>query len=528
MWFYLYQECRGGILADSNENNFIQVLSFINGLCLPKLIFKSLIITNSSEISKWSNYCSKLAPNVNLFEINGKMKLNEMESISIQGGIVITSYQMLSNNVDLFIGKENGFISNDKFDSSIWDIIVCDEAHQLKDPNTQRYKAIFQLKSNFNLLLTNMPIIESLKDLYSLFDMINEKDLFTSNNEFKINFEIPINKASFKRATLEDKENAMKAKEKLKKIISSRYLCRKTADLSDFKSRTPFKTPLKTQENSKLANKLTNSSNKIMEVDQKINFATKPKKIEKKPVKKFNINLIEDEDVENVENNDNFNLEPDLRLDFSSSNSIDRSPTKIVKNKFEIPIIKPKFDKKPIKKFNINLIEDEDDEDEFNKWETQNTQNSNELNLSIESSSNSSVESASNFDYDEINKVDENNLIFGDNFVRNKLSTHLVFDFINSNIFDSKLPNLQIKWRSTKNYAGVYHHNDKSITLSKTFLVNNSKLFSTLAHEMSHAAAHIIDNCYNDQHGPVWLKWMRIGKSKFPNLIETSRCHSYK
>lgn len=102
-----------------------------------------------------------------------------------------------------------------------------------------------------------------------------------------------------------------------------------------------------------------------------------------------------------------------------------------------------------------------------------------------------------------------------------------LFEELNRVIFGAKLSKLPLVWRKMKNCAGIYHLKDSSITLSKTLLTNSSRLTSTLAHEMAHAATHLLDGCPNDRHGPVWQKWARIGHARYPTVVTGSVYHNY-
>jgi hypothetical protein len=102
-----------------------------------------------------------------------------------------------------------------------------------------------------------------------------------------------------------------------------------------------------------------------------------------------------------------------------------------------------------------------------------------------------------------------------------------LFSELNSVIFASRLPQLTLVWRQMKNCAGIYHTKDSSITLSKTLLTSSARLTSTLAHEMAHAATHLLDKSPNDGHGAVWQKWARIGHARYPTVVTGSVYHNY-
>ena len=65
-----------------------------------------------------------------------------------------------------------------------------------------------------------------------------------------------------------------------------------------------------------------------------------------------------------------------------------------------------------------------------------------------------------------------------------------------------------------------------SIELSSKVLDSYDRLRKTLAHELCHAAAWIIDHEAQPPHGKTFFKWGMRVKRRFPDL-EITRCHTY-
>ena len=61
----------------------------------------------------------------------------------------------------------------------VWDLIVVDEAHRLKNAATQAYQFVSQLSSRFCLMLTATPVQNSLFELYNLASLLQEGVLGT-------------------------------------------------------------------------------------------------------------------------------------------------------------------------------------------------------------------------------------------------------------------------------------------------------------------------------------------------------------
>jgi SNF2 family DNA or RNA helicase len=91
--------------------------------------------------------------------------LNDLKSSMVEASqqvhnIFLTSYE--------FLQKEIIF-----FSQSIWENIVLDEAHIIKNPHSSLSKAIFSLKCSFKIVLTGTPVQNQVKQQYfSITDFI--------------------------------------------------------------------------------------------------------------------------------------------------------------------------------------------------------------------------------------------------------------------------------------------------------------------------------------------------------------------
>jgi hypothetical protein len=131
---------------------------------------------------------------------------------------------------------------------------------------------------------------------------------------------------------------------------------------------------------------------------------------------------------------------------------------------------------------------------------------------------------------------------------------------INKRAFGNKLPKIPIKWRKSSTYVGLFSkvrcgtsgisansflpsrlnrfpimyqklvdgQKTYCITLSRNYIVNPQMLLETLAHEMAHACAAIIDQDDDrSHHSPVWWKWARIAMAAYSQKIKiTVKCNT--
>ena len=78
--------------------------------------------------------------------------------------VIITTYGIVEANISDFLGV---------LDRIYWDYVIRDVGHQIKNPSTQQHKVCQKIARNVKthrLLLTETPIQNNLKELWSLFD----------------------------------------------------------------------------------------------------------------------------------------------------------------------------------------------------------------------------------------------------------------------------------------------------------------------------------------------------------------------
>lgn len=157
----------------------------------------SLVVSPSSLTLNWQNEVKKFAQELKTLVIRGNLseRKRQIEQIE-QYDLVITSYDLLKRDIDLYLEKDYSFR-----------YIIADEAQYLKNSNTQNAKAIKKLKADTRYALTGTPIENSLAELWSIFDFIMPGYLFTYK-KFKTLYETPI-----------VKEESQEAMEKLRMLI---------------------------------------------------------------------------------------------------------------------------------------------------------------------------------------------------------------------------------------------------------------------------------------------------------------------
>ena len=163
-WLWLLYSLKlGGCLADDmGLGKTIQLLSL---LLLIKYQNKKtsphLLIVPASLIGNWQSEAQRFSPGLNILVAHSSMdktkQLSQLTAEQIANyDVVITTYAYLSRLPVLH--------------ELSWDVVVLDEAQQIKNPGSKQTRAVKNLKSRVRFSLTGTPIENRLGDLWSLFD----------------------------------------------------------------------------------------------------------------------------------------------------------------------------------------------------------------------------------------------------------------------------------------------------------------------------------------------------------------------
>jgi SNF2 family DNA or RNA helicase len=154
----------------------------------------TLVVAPTSVCMNWEQEAGRFAPTLNLRTLSNMDNRKEVVSSLSRRDILITSYTLLQQEVELL-------------ETVAWQTLILDEAQSIKNAATKRSKAAMRLKAKFRLITTGTPIENHLGELWNLFNFINP-GLLGSFKQFNARFGIPIEKHSDRTA-----------KRQLKKLI---------------------------------------------------------------------------------------------------------------------------------------------------------------------------------------------------------------------------------------------------------------------------------------------------------------------
>lgn len=177
----------GGILADDmGLGKTLQVIAFLvsewqqaereENADMPV----SLIVCPASLVYNWKSELERFAPELPVYVAAGTSgaRMFALEQIKLDGGVLITSYDLLRRDISLYEQME-------------FDCQIIDEAQYIKNHTTQGARAVKTVRSAFRLALTGTPVENRLSELWSIFDYLMPGFLY-GYTRFREELEAPI------------------------------------------------------------------------------------------------------------------------------------------------------------------------------------------------------------------------------------------------------------------------------------------------------------------------------------------------
>jgi len=203
---WLYSNFRKGlglcIADDMGLGKTIQVISFILKLKEEKRLKNPvLVVCPTTLVGNWQKECQKFAPTLNVSIYYG----SERRLILKNKDVVITTYGILRRDLE-------------KFKDIKWELLIIDEAQNIKNPSTEQTKAVKSLNASSYIAMSGTPVENRLTELWSIFDFTIRGYLWNLS-KFTRDYAIPIER-------YRDKNQI----EKLKKITAPFLLRRLKID----------------------------------------------------------------------------------------------------------------------------------------------------------------------------------------------------------------------------------------------------------------------------------------------------------
>jgi superfamily II DNA or RNA helicase len=174
-----------------------------------------LVVMPTSVLLNWQQELRRFAPALTVKVLNMGDRRQLVERAGA-GDVVLSTYGLLVTETELTASRN-------------WATIVLDEAHTIKNRDTQTSKGAMQLKGDFRLLLTGTPLQNHLSEIWNLFQFANP-GLLGSYQQFTDRFITPIER------------NHDNERQRLLRRMLSPFLLRRTKE--DVLSELPEKTEI--------------------------------------------------------------------------------------------------------------------------------------------------------------------------------------------------------------------------------------------------------------------------------------------
>jgi SNF2 family DNA or RNA helicase len=149
---------RSCLLADDmglgKTLQIITVISYLKNRNNKKNKPNILIIVPVTLMKNWEQEFNKFAPTISIFCYDKKNR-NQLPDVDV----ILISYSLIVR--DIAIIKEMK-----------WFLVILDEAHNIKNYESVKFRAIFSLQTECKIVMTGTPLINNVNDLYSLFTFL--------------------------------------------------------------------------------------------------------------------------------------------------------------------------------------------------------------------------------------------------------------------------------------------------------------------------------------------------------------------
>ncbi len=147
----------GSILADDmGLGKTIQILA----LLAEKPNSKTLIVAPKSLVFNWINEAKKFTPHMKFYNHTGSQRNHSEADVHIKNSdAIVTTYQTFRMDIE-------------KFKDMTFDYLILDEAHYIKNSESQAYMACHLAQSKIKIALTGTPVENSISDLFSILSIV--------------------------------------------------------------------------------------------------------------------------------------------------------------------------------------------------------------------------------------------------------------------------------------------------------------------------------------------------------------------
>jgi len=143
----------GAVLADEmGLGKTLQILAAINSLPSSNPV---LVVSPTSVINVWESQAQRFYPEM---EVQALRSGTEIEEGFNGADLVVTSYGLLRRHAEAFLEPQ-------------WQGVICDEAQLVKNPRTQAWRVLADMRREWTICATGTPLENSLADLHAILSL---------------------------------------------------------------------------------------------------------------------------------------------------------------------------------------------------------------------------------------------------------------------------------------------------------------------------------------------------------------------
>ena len=226
----------GGVLGDDmGLGKTVQVSAFLSALFRAHAACTVLIVAPLSVVAQWQRelrtWTGGTACVCQFHGGSARERAAALDAVhygdgssrgnsSSTGRVLVTTYGMVQSQAEALAPP--GFV---------WDYVVLDEAHTIKNSATKIAQRVRLLRSTRRLLLTGTPITNNLQELWALMDYACAGALLGTHSAFRAEFEGPIIAGTDRHAGPYERELGERIAEKLRERIRPHFFRREKKDV---------------------------------------------------------------------------------------------------------------------------------------------------------------------------------------------------------------------------------------------------------------------------------------------------------
>jgi SNF2 family DNA or RNA helicase len=173
----------GACLADDmGLGKTIQLIAYLLAVKAKGVCTKNLLICPMSLIGNWQRELARFAPDLSVYIHHGTCRVKDAEFEEAASGhdLVLSTYQLTHRDQEVLT-------------ADTWDLVVLDEAQNIKNSSTRQAKAVRALRGERRIAMTGTPVENRLSELWSIMEFLSPGDL-GGEKAFERQYSTPIEK----------------------------------------------------------------------------------------------------------------------------------------------------------------------------------------------------------------------------------------------------------------------------------------------------------------------------------------------